>query len=178
MNLTTRQQRLSLIALLLVGLLVVDRVLLPPLIRAWKDRAARLATLKKNVTQGALLLDREQAIRARWDQMRTNTLVPETSVAEQQLLQAFDRWAQRSRIGITAVRPQWKRTAEDYATLECRVDGFGSLTALTRFLYELERDPLGLKVDLVDITARDARGDQLSLGLQVSALMLNPTLNP
>lgn len=178
MNLSSRQQRLGLIALLTVGLLALDRVLVPPLIRAWKDRSARVATLKKNVTQGTLLLERDQAIRARWDQMRTNTLGPETSVAEQQLLQAFDRWAQRSRIGITAVRPQWKRTAEDYATLECRVDGFGSLSALTRFLYELERDPLGLKVDLVDITARDGRGDQLSLGLQVSALVLNPTATP
>jgi hypothetical protein len=59
-------------------------------------------------------------------------------------------------------------------TLECRVDGFGNLSALTRFLYDVEKDPMALKVEAVEIAARDNDGQQLSLALQVSGLLLNP----
>ena len=62
-------------------------------------------------------------------------------------------------------------------TLECRVDGFGNLSSLTRFLYDVEKDPMALKVEAVEITARDNDGQQLSLALQVSGLLLTPDSN-
>jgi hypothetical protein len=58
-------------------------------------------------------------------------------------------------------------------TLECRADAFGSIQAVSRFLYEVERDPLALKVEVVEIMPRDTAGQQLTLGLQVSGLVLN-----
>lgn len=178
LNLHNRQQLLGLLAIGMVVLLAGDRLLFAPLLRTWKARAARVAELKKSVTQGATLLERENAIWARWDTMRTNTLPPQMSESEGQLVKAFDQWSQDSRIGISAIRPQAKRGAEDYATLECRVDAFGNLPALTRFLYDIERDPLGLKVELLEITSRDNNGQQLTLGLQVSGLILNPAEIP
>ena len=60
-------------------------------------------------------------------------------------------------------------------TLECRADASGSLSALTRFLYEIEKDPLALRIDSLEITARDNTGQQLSLNLQVSGLLLTTT---
>ena len=63
-------------------------------------------------------------------------------------------------------------------TFECRVDASGTLPALTRFLYEVEQDPLALKVESVEITSRDNNGQQLSLALQVSGLMLEPPPQP
>lgn len=57
-------------------------------------------------------------------------------------------------------------------TYECRADAAGNLSALTRFLYQAEADPLAIKVDVVELTARDTDGEQLTLGLQVSGLLL------
>jgi hypothetical protein len=57
-------------------------------------------------------------------------------------------------------------------TLECRADAFGNMQALTRFLYDVEKDPLALKVEAVEITTRDNDGQELSLALQVSGLVL------
>ena len=56
---------------------------------------------------------------------------------------------------------------------ECRVDAAGSLSSLSRFIYNIERDPLAVKVDTVELTARDNNGSQIGLGLLVSALVLN-----
>jgi hypothetical protein len=177
MNLTRRQQLLGLLAILVLALLAGDRLLYSPLSRSWKARALRVAELKKSVTQGTQLLDREVSLRAKWDNMRTNTLSGDASAAENQLLKAFDRWSQESRVGISSIRPQ-KRTAEDFETMECRVEAFGSLPALSRFLYEIENDPLGLKVEVVEVSARDTGGEQLTLGLQVSGLYLLSSVQP
>ena len=48
------------------------------------------------------------------------------------------------------------------------------MPALTRFLYSVEKDSLAMKVDSVEIVSRDNDGQQLTLGLQVSGLVLNP----
>jgi hypothetical protein len=167
-----RQQMLAIAAIAGIALLASDRLLISPLTKRWKERSTRIADLKKSVTQGAQLLERERVIQARWDSMRTNTLPDNASAAENEMLKAFERWSQESRISISSIKPQWKRIGEDSVTLEYRADALGSMPALTRFLYEVEKDPLAIKVEGVEITSRDNDGQQLSLGLQVSGLLL------
>jgi hypothetical protein len=58
-------------------------------------------------------------------------------------------------------------------TYECRVDAAGDLGKLSRFIYSVERDPMALKLELVELGARDKEGQQISLGLQLSGLVLN-----
>jgi|YNPMSStandDraft_1061717.scaffolds.fasta_scaffold87802_2 hypothetical protein len=173
MNATHRQQLLAVVAAIAVGLLLLDWLVVTPLTRAWKTRSERIVQLRNSVQQGRLLLQRESALRARWQSMLTNMLAAEASTAESQVLRAFERWAAASQVTVTSVRPQWKPLANQLLTLECRVEAAGSLATLSRFLYELERDPLAIKVDTLELSARDDTGSQLTLGLQVSGLVSN-----
>ena len=172
MKIKNRQQLLGLAAIAAVALLASDKLILSPLTRAWKERARQIAELRKNVEEGNQLRQREQTLRSRWSQMQSNTLPTNPSQAEQLVLAAFDRWSQESRISITSISPQWKAEGEDFMTLQCRVDASGSLSTLSRFLYDIEKDPLALKLEAVEITARDNEGQQLTLGLQISGLVL------
>jgi Tfp pilus assembly protein PilO len=174
MNLKNRQQLLALLAGAGVALFAADKLLITPLTHAWKARAAEITKLRRQVAEGHSLVQREESLRHRWDQMRANTLPNNSSLAEQQVLKAFDRWSQESRISILSVSPQWKHDTEDYMTLECRVEAAGNLNAVTRFLYDVEKDPMALKLQSVEVSARDNDGQQLALGLQVSALVLTP----
>jgi hypothetical protein len=174
MKIVNRQQALVLVTAAAAALLLGDKLVLPLLTQSWTHRAARIAELKKSVSQGALLRSREQTIRERWENMRTNTLPSNMSAAENEVLRAFDRWSQDSRVSITSLKPQWKQAGEDYATVEYRADASGTIQALSRFLFNVEKDPLALKVETVEITSRDNDGQQLSLVLQVSGLLLNP----
>ncbi len=174
MNLANRQQFLGILAIVAVVLLAGDRLLFTPLWQSWKTRSKEIAQLKQAVEQGTRLIQRDQAIRAQWERMRTNTLSGEQSIAEGEVLRALGRWEQESRISISSVGTRMRQNADDYATLECHLDGAGSLAALTRFLYEIERDPLGLKLDSVELVTQDERGSSLTLGLQLSGLELNP----
>jgi len=173
-DMKNRQQVLAIAAGAVVALLVADRLVINPLVHGWKERTARIVELRKLVTQGGVLIERGEQIRARWDNMSTNTLPENVSAAENELLRAFERWSEDSRISISSIKPQWKRAGEDYMTLECRADASGSIQALSRFLYNVEKDSLALKVENVEIIARDNDGQQLALALQVSGLLLNP----
>jgi hypothetical protein len=167
-----RQQLLTIVAVAAVALFAGDRLVLSPLTAAWNTRTKRIAELRTKISNGTLLVGREQTIRSRWDEMSRNTLPNNTSTAEQQVFRAIDSWTQDSGVTISAITPQWKHDSDDYTTYDCRVDATGDLSKLSRFLYRAERDPMALKMELVELGARDKEGQQLSLGLQLSALVL------
>jgi len=177
MNLTKRQQILAILAIVLVGLYVADKLVFTPLTNNWKARSERIAKLKEEVRDGSETLKRETALREQWDRMRRNTLVDAKSEAESQMLKAFERWSKDGGVSVSSIRPQWKEAEEAYKTLECRADVGGSLSAIAHFLYLIERDALGVKVDSLELTSRNNEGSQLSLVVQVSGLLLNPPEN-
>ncbi len=174
MNLNKRQQLLAILAITMVGLFVADKLVFSPLLRSWDQRSKHVITLKEAVREGTETLKRERALREQWDAMRTNTLAGAKPEAESQMLKAFERWSQAGGVSVSSIRPQWKEAEDDYRTLECRADVAGSLSAITRFLFQIERDPLGVKVDSLELTTRNTEGSQLALVIQVSGLLLNP----
>lgn len=173
MQIKNRQQLLVIGAIAAVVLFAGDQVVRAPLSKAWSARGTHIDELRKQITEGKLLVQREQGIRSRWEQMSQNALPGNTSAAEQKVVQAIDSWAQNSGVVISAITPQWKHDSDDYMTYECRVDAAGDLDKLSHFLYSVERDPMALKLELMELSARDKDGQQLSLGLQLSGLVLN-----
>lgn len=175
MQINTRQGWLTVAVVAALVLFAGDSLVLKPLTAAWKSRSSRLVELRKQIEQGQAMLQREQAIRSRWEAIRRSTLPANRSNAELVMFKAVDRWAQESRVMVNAVTPQWKRGGEDeFTTLQCRVDASGNLASLSRFIYTLESDPMALRLESVELGSRDKDGQLLSLALQVSGLVLNP----
>ncbi len=172
MRIKNRQQLLALLAISCLGLLVADWVVFTPLTHLWQARSKKIAELRQEIVQGSSLQQREQPIRRRWKEMRANMLPNNTSMAEQQILKAFDTWSQESHVSVTSITPQWKHDSDDYMTLECRVDATGDLGTLAQFLYAVEKGPMALKVVSAELSSHDNFGQQLSLALEVSGLVL------
>lgn len=176
MPIKNRQKLLFLVTGIAVALLLGDKVVLSTLSDAWKARAARITALRNQVSRGRMLQVRERGIREHWADMQHKALTNNPSAAEQQVFRAIDSWAQDTGVLINAITPQWKHDSDDYITYECRIDATGDLSRLSRFLYRAEREPLALKLESVELNARDKDGQQLSLGLQLSGLVLNPQI--
>jgi len=177
MNLTpsNRQKLLIILAGGAVLLLVLDSLVFTPLIKNWETRSTEIARLQKNVTNGRSVIERGNRIQGLWKEMQAQALPKDPGQAEQDLISAFDRWGRASRIELGSIKPQWKKGLNDrYSLLECRVDATGSVATLSRFLYEVEQSSLALRIDSVELTARDEVGQKLSLGLLVSGLRLRP----
>jgi len=175
MNLKNRQTLLTVVAGALIALFVLDQVVFTPLVSSWKKRAESIADLRKSISKGKLMIDRETFTRAAWNDMRRNTLPSNASQAERSLLEAFDRWSRDSGITVNSLKPQWKRGENDaYSLLECRIDAAGDLDTLTKFLYEVEHSEMALRIESVELAARNNDGRQLALGLSISGLRLQP----
>jgi len=177
-NLKNRQRLLVVLAGLAVALLAGDRFLFRPLTSVWKKRSEEITKLRDACARGAQLLKREDAIQSWWEARRPYVLTNDASAAQAQLCGAIDRWAQESRVTITSVKPQYRRIDNDAAVMECRVDSAGDLGTLTRFLYNLESDPQAIRIQDLNLTARDDSGQQITLALQLSGLILNPRPTP
>lgn len=174
MKIDSRQQFLAVAAMAAVVLLAADRLVYMPLAALWKSRSATVAELRQKIATGTSLLQREQVLRRRWEQMRTNTLPRDSGKAEQQLLKTIDACSQRSRVSLTSIMPQWEQDSDDYMTLVCRLEATGDLETLSQFIYNIEKDPMALKLESMELSARDDAGQQMTLGLQVSGLALTP----
>lgn len=172
MKIENRQQFLIVLVLAALALYATDWLVIEPTIKWWKSREASVVELRQQVKDGKFLIQHEDSIRNRWAQMQTNALPDSTSLAEQQVLKAFDNWSQQSGASITSITPQWENDQDDYSTLDCHVEASGDLATLSRFLYEIENDPMALKIESLDLSAKDDRGQELTLGLQVSGLAL------
>ena len=173
MNLTpnNRQRLLIILAGAAIVLLVLDSLVISPLTKVWTTHTAEIAKLQKNVTAGRSAIERAAFTERAWADMQKNALPKDPAQAEQDVISSIDRWGRANNIELGSIRPQWKRGAtERYSLLECRVDATGTLSTLTRFLYELELSPIALRVDSVEVTSRDDGGGKLTLGLVVSGL--------
>ncbi|HWD94595.1 MAG TPA: hypothetical protein VG938_19860 [Verrucomicrobiae bacterium] len=175
MQIKNRQQFLTILTITAVALLAIDKIITPPLTKLWDTRSARIKQLRENVKQGESLQRGKDSIRRLWAQMQAGTLTNNTTLAEQQLFTGLNHWSQLSGITINTVTPQWKQGSDPtYKTLECRVDASGDIDRVSRFLYDLEKDPMALKLESVEVSSRDNEGMQLALGVQISGLVLTP----
>lgn len=175
MKINNRQRLLGILAIAIVGIFVADKVILTPILEGWKTRSATLAQLRKSIDQGNMLLQREKLTRDRWNEIRKSSLPVNASQAEKEMLSAFEKWSADSQVSISSIRPQWKKgTTEDYSVLECRVDAAGSLPVVAKFLYNIENSPMAVKMETVELTARDNNGEQIALGLLISGVRLAP----
>lgn len=168
-----RQQLLAVLAGAVVALFAVDRLVAQPLIGAWKKRNNEIASLRSSCSRGRQLLNRAHAIESWWEIRRPHVLTNDVSAAQAQLCAAIDRWAQESRVTITSVKPAFKRLDGDAAAIECRIDSSGDIGTITRFMYNLESDPMAVKVQDLELAARDDSGQQITLTIQISGLVLN-----
>ena len=172
MKIKNRQQFLVVLTIAAFALLVGVNFILTPLGCWWSARQTQIKELRVKVDEGKHLLVREAGIRSRWAEMRTNALPANTSLAEQKLLTAVDGWSRSSGAEVTSLMPQWKKDSTNYLTLTCRVETSGDLGALSKFLYNLERGPLALRLDSLELTARDKEGQQMTLSTEINGLAL------
>jgi hypothetical protein len=174
-NMPKRQRWLILIAGVGVLLLGLDRLVLTPLTDVWKANSAAIEQLKGSVANGRNIIGRGAHLRQVWADIQSGALPVDQAQSEHDVISAFEGWARTSGIELGSIKPLWKHgAAESYSVLECRLEAAGTLAALSRFVFELERSPLAMHADSVELASRDDTGQRLTLSLTVTGLRLVP----
>ncbi|MGA1235927.1 MAG: hypothetical protein ACO34E_03605 [Limisphaerales bacterium] len=173
MNVEQRTKFLKIGAVASIGLLVLNAIVIEPALTAWKDQSDRLAKLKKQVTLGRQLLEREPSLRQRWQSMTSTDLAENTAEAENDLFKAVGQWARDGRITFTSLNPQWRTyDLEGYATIECRATATGDQAGIARFLYELENSSQPARIESAELLSTDKNGDKISVSLRFTAVRI------
>jgi Tfp pilus assembly protein PilO len=172
MKIENRQQFLVVLTGIAFALLIGNSLIFNPLSNFWTERSQHIAKLRNQVKDGNNLIKRESAIRDQWKNMRANALPPDTSLAAQQVINALDNWSRASTAEVESIMPQWKNDSTNYMTYNCHVQARGTMGSLSQFIYEIEKGPMALKLDSVQLDSHDDAGQQLTLDLQISGLAL------
>jgi Tfp pilus assembly protein PilO len=170
-----RERIFAIVGALCLAFLLGDRVVLSPLHNAWARRSEQITKLGQSLDKGRILMERENAVLGTWDGMKQHALPPDPSSAENEILKSVDRWAVESGLKVTSLRPEWtqpENPKNDFVELKCYIAAGGDLESISQFLYAMERDPLALKVDEIEMTARNSLGRELSLSVRLSGLVL------
>lgn len=172
MNIKNRQSFLVVLTIAVAGLFVLVNFVFTPLQNWWTDRQTQIRQLRLKVSDGNSNIRNEQRIRSAWKDMQDNALPANPPQAEQQFLKALDGWARQSGAEITSIMPQWKNDSTNYMTLGCRLEAGGDLSALSRFIYNIEKGPMMVRLDSVELSSHDNSGQQMTLGLEINGLAL------
>lgn len=168
-----RQQLLLVGALAIVAFFAADKMIISPLTDLWKKRSEKIVRLRQDIANGNSLIRREKYTLEDWDKIRKNSLPLERAAAEVQLQNAIDRWEQESKIKIAGRKFQERQFPEsEYSTIECNLDASGTVETMTRFLYNVERDPLPIRLEDVKVTAKDNNGTELLVAMRISGLVV------
>jgi Tfp pilus assembly protein PilO len=167
-----RQDFLIIATIVVVGLFVAVNFIFTPLQGWWSERQTQIHSLHDKITAGKLMINSEAGTRSHWKEMRANALPASTSQAEHQVFTALTMWSRESGAEITSITPQWKNDSTNYLTLNCRVETAGELGALSKFIYDIEKGPLALRLDSVELSSHDNNGQVMNLGLEINGLAL------
>jgi hypothetical protein len=172
METKNREKLLAIGAGAALALLLLNYLVISPLIDSWHARTKQIADLRQKIADGAMLIRRQDTVESRWDYMRTNALDSNPAAAERQLFTSFDGWVKTSGVTEGSFRPQLHDTDDNYSTIDCRADVSGTMQSVLHFLYNMEKDPKAVKINSFELTTRDDNGRQLTLGLDLSGLVL------
>ena len=172
MKIRNRQDFLIVLTVTVAVLALVVNFILPPVFGWWTDRNKQISSLREQIKNGNQMIRRESAIRGLWNDMRANALPSSMPDAEQQFLKAMDGWARESGADISSIMPQWKTDSTNYITLDCRIEAAGDLSSLSRFIYNIEKGPMMVRLDSVELSSHDNNGQQMTLGVQINGLAL------
>jgi Tfp pilus assembly protein PilO len=168
----SRELTLKLAALACIAVLLGDRLVLTPMIRAWDVRTRRLRDLELTVGKGKALLAQEQHWRDRWAEEQRKLLPAGASEAEGTVVQALHRWARESGLRLTSVRPRGNQDVTRSQSLEIQAAATGSMGALARFLYAVETAPMALAVEDLELSAGKQGGENLTASFRLTGLVL------
>lgn len=174
---TSRVKLLLLAALACIGALGADQFVIGPLIETWKARSTRIQQVREDLERGSQLVELRDRYAANWHDMQDASLISDPAGAEKILLSSVDAWARASGLNVSNYKPNWMASDDEIAQgarkLEIQLSGSGNLQTIARFLYELERNELAVKLEDFGISARDDKGRELSLDARFTGLLLS-----
>jgi hypothetical protein len=172
MNLSRRERWIALVALVTVGIWVLDLWALSPLWASYQEDVEKALVLEQELFKVRRLLRRESELEACWRERHQSGIGQPVSAAEGGLLGAMEQWATESGVGLTSMKPDRRPPADGVQLIRCRAAARGNMAALTRLCWLMENAEMPLRLEKLQITSPDDARDSVTMQLEVSTICL------
>jgi hypothetical protein len=169
MGLSKRERMIILTTIVVVGALVGDKFIWPPIADRWGDLKNQRQQLQDQVNKANNLFQLQQQKKPIWDKLLAQGL-QSAAEAEGSVAKAIDKWSAGARLSLTSVTPNYMPGDKGLKEIVFIVAGKGSLNAVAWFLYQAETSELPVKVKYMQIGSTSEAGDNMTLELRLSTL--------
>ncbi len=178
-----RERWLALAVGALLGLWVLDAAALQPLLRWLDDVRKETRQISREAGAARILVERKDRLIADWRAKHAAGLAEDDSGLRFRLQQAVAEAAKQSGCAIDSLGSGQRISASaakavggaTYDTVRFTLNAQGTLAEATGFLGRLTDASVPLRIERCELSARDARKDQLDLTLTLSSRLLAPS---
>jgi len=172
--LSKRERYIGIAAGAVVGLLVLDKIIISPLLEQRAALGAQIDIGEADLKKSTDLVDLSVRANNNWA-----TLAPQVkkdaSEAESQVLHSVRDWASEAGINLASVTPQRAEHEKDFYKLTFRATGTGTMAQVGRFLYRIQNASMPARVTDLSISARGREGiDDLSISVAIATIYFSP----
>jgi len=172
MVLNKREKYLGIGVAVAVGLLLLNSLAISPLLEAREkaqddDAAATLA-----LNNGQDMIARKQHLNATWNQILQRGMPTSVSAAESQTLHAVADWSQAAGVALSSLKSERPTQEGPFQVIGVGVVANGTMSAVTRFIWALEKSPIPLRINEMKVNSRKEGTDDLSLTISLSTLCM------
>jgi type II secretory pathway component PulM len=172
MMLSSRERWIAIATAVVVGLLLLDRVLLSPLLKRLDAANAQLQQHQDALRRADQLFDNRLRAQRRWRDMAGKTLASDAPTAESQVLNRAREWAQAAGLTLTSLKPERNERERDFQKITIRATGTGTMSQVSRFVYATQVADIPIRITDIQILARRDGTDDLSLQVGLATIYM------
>lgn len=177
MVLSTRERIILMAAVVVVGALVADKLVLTPVMDTLERTETHKQQLLAELNEAQNLFQRQRLMERKWKALLSDGL-GSAAEAESRIARALDGWSGQAGLALSSVKPDRVASTKGLQEMTFTVAGRGSLYAVAQFLWHVETASLPIKVKDMQLGSTSEAGDSMSLQLRLSALYLGAKAKP
>ncbi len=171
----SKRERYALIAALgVLGLLVLDRLALSPLLDERAALQAKHDRLAIELAGASSLLQARDQLAPRWQEMVKTGMKNEPAEAEGQMLHVLRDAAEESGVTLSLLKPDRLSEKPRLSEISFQASGSGNLRGVVRLLWRLQTASVPVKVTELQIASRKPGSDDLTFQMRVSTVYAKP----
>ncbi len=167
-----RERLLVLVIVGLVGLFVLDRIVLTPVMQAWTELSESREELRVDVESAEQWIGQELDLERKWSEYRRAGLAEDASTARRRVQEHFSEWAGQTGVRIGSLSTGGDLPRDGFREVRFTTSASGEFADIVAFLQRVEESDFPLAVQRCNVTQRDSDSAQLTLSLTVSTLVV------
>ena len=174
MILSKRERYILIAVVVVVGIFVLDKVALTPLLERRKALDTETSALNVELIRAGELRDNRKTLEQKWKAMALAGLKTDASAAESMMLRSVSDWAQESRLTLSSMKQDRTEADKQFQKVVFRATATGNMESMTRFLYRVRNATIPVRVTELQLSSRKDGTDDLTMQIGLTTIYYSP----